>query len=417
MKIGYSKIDITPKFSVELGGYGFYLNRKSEGIHDPLYAKSIYLNDGENEILLISCDLIGINRENIVRIKEKISNNIGISSQNITISSTHTHSGPATLYLEGLGKISRRYMVVLEEKILKSAVNAKLNSSEGKIGFIETEVDIAYNRTKQNGPYDKSLRIMFFENKKEKIFLYNYNAHCISLSHENRLFTCDWPFYTNEKIKNDLNCESIFFQGFCGDINIKEGWQRDFEKAKFYGEKVGEEILKVINKLEYKDNLKIKNMTEIINLPLKIPTKKDVEEFYNEFREKEYRNWDKFLPKWKKITLYKIDKNCRDFLPTEIQFICFSDICSFFVAPGEIFTIFGLELKKLSFSKYNFLFGYSNDYVGYIPDEEDFKEKRYASTIAPLFTTFFPFKENVGEVLIDSFKEILKNLKGGGYEF
>lgn len=135
MKIGYYKVDITPSFSVEISGYGFYLKRKSEGIHDPLFAKSIYLNDGENEILIISCDLIGINREEIVKIREEIERETKIPFYNIIISSTHTHSGPSTLYLEGLGKINRKYMNFLERKIVECGIKAKVNSSKGENWF------------------------------------------------------------------------------------------------------------------------------------------------------------------------------------------------------------------------------------------------------------------------------------------
>ncbi|MCM8821802.1 MAG: neutral/alkaline non-lysosomal ceramidase N-terminal domain-containing protein [Candidatus Omnitrophica bacterium] len=122
MKIGYHKVDITPRTNTELCGYGFYLNRKSTGIHDNLFAKAVYIGADslKNEILFISCDLIGINREIIVRIREKIEKETKIRPQNIIISSTHTHSGPATLFLEGLGKMNKKYLDIFEKKNRRS---------------------------------------------------------------------------------------------------------------------------------------------------------------------------------------------------------------------------------------------------------------------------------------------------------
>jgi hypothetical protein len=413
MKIGYSKIDITPDFSVELSGYGFYRKRKSKGIHDPVFSKSIYLSDNfSNEILIISCDLIGINREVILKIRESINRQTDIPFDNITISSTHTHSGPATLYLEGLGKISRKYMKILEEKIIISGVKAKEECSEGKIGFTTTEVDISYNREVENGPTDKKLKIMGLKNEKVFIIVYNYSCHCISLGTENYLISADWPYYSNKKLE-EIGSEGVFLQGFCGDINIKEGWQKDFYKAEYYGGILGEEIIKKIKEIELKD-MEIKVKSKIINLPLKIPDKEDIEKFYKEWKEKgtQWLNWYKFIDKWRKINLAKIGKNCRDFLPTEIKVISFGKEACFFIAGGEIFNEFSFEIKKFSPFKYNFFIGYSNDYVGYIPTKNDFFEGRfYASKVAPMFTNFFPFKENVGDFLIEGFKDLIGSFK------
>jgi len=417
MKIGYFKIDITPEFPVELSGYGFYLKRKSKGVHDPIFSKSIYLRDNfSNEILIISCDLIGINREVIVRIKEKISKKTGIPSENIAISSTHTHSGPASLYLEGLGEINKKYLKILEEKIVTSGVKAKENSLEGKIGFAKTKVDISYNRENEKGPCDKGLRIIYLKNKNNSIVVYNYSCHCIALGKDNCLISADWPYYSNKKLEG-YGSEGVFLQGFCGDINIKEGWQKDFYKAEYYGGILGEEIIKKLKGIGLKD-MEIKIKSKIINLPMKIPDKEDIEEFYKEWKEKDshWPNWHKFIDRWRKINLLKIGKNCRDFLPTEIKVIGFGKESCFFIVGGEIFNGFALEIKKISPFKYNFFISYSNDYVGYIPTKNDFfKGRFYASKVAPMFTNFFPFKENVGDILIEGFKELIGSLKKGSF--
>ena len=41
MKIGYASVDITPELGVELSGYGWFPERKAEGVLDNLYARAV----------------------------------------------------------------------------------------------------------------------------------------------------------------------------------------------------------------------------------------------------------------------------------------------------------------------------------------------------------------------------------------
>jgi neutral ceramidase len=59
MRIGASAIDITPPVGTALDGYGGRTD-VSLGVHDPLYARALYLDDGTTQIALVVCDLIGI---------------------------------------------------------------------------------------------------------------------------------------------------------------------------------------------------------------------------------------------------------------------------------------------------------------------------------------------------------------------
>jgi hypothetical protein len=76
--------------------------------------------------------------------------------------------------------------------------------------------------------------------------------------------------------------------------------------------------------------------------------------------------------------------------------------------PAEMYTKWGLKIKKLSKSKYTFIICYANDDVGYIPDEKDFDRKDYASYLCPIIGGPFHFRRDVGKVLIEGIKKLLK---------
>lgn len=54
MRIGFSKSDITPPPGIVLGGYAGY--RPCSGVHDPLYCKTVVLEQEGLRYCLISMD-------------------------------------------------------------------------------------------------------------------------------------------------------------------------------------------------------------------------------------------------------------------------------------------------------------------------------------------------------------------------
>ena len=77
MKLGKSKVDITPPQGVDMCGYAWKA-RRAKGIHDPLWVRAIILEEGERKCALLSCDLIGIPAELVEEIREYARMYLGI---------------------------------------------------------------------------------------------------------------------------------------------------------------------------------------------------------------------------------------------------------------------------------------------------------------------------------------------------
>src|SRR5688500_17165820 len=65
VRAGVGKAEITPPVGTPLGGYGNALlpGRPAEGVHDPLFAKALVLDDGARRVAIVATDLIGTNPE------------------------------------------------------------------------------------------------------------------------------------------------------------------------------------------------------------------------------------------------------------------------------------------------------------------------------------------------------------------
>ena len=93
--VGTAKLDITPGLGCHMCGY--FEDRLSTSINDPLYVKALAISDGEREIGLITLDIIDISRAIVEKAKELITAKTGVDAEHILISTTHTHTGPAVM--------------------------------------------------------------------------------------------------------------------------------------------------------------------------------------------------------------------------------------------------------------------------------------------------------------------------------
>src|SRR4029078_1029143 len=72
LRAGFSAVNITPPIGngepVFLAGYG--LNRKATGIHDPLFARTVVLANGDTRIALCCVDLVGLQHPQVQAIRQ-----------------------------------------------------------------------------------------------------------------------------------------------------------------------------------------------------------------------------------------------------------------------------------------------------------------------------------------------------------
>ena len=71
LKAGFSRLDVTPPFGAELAGY--YTVRIADGILDPIYLNSVAISNGNETVLLMAIDFIGINMDYNLRIRKAVS--------------------------------------------------------------------------------------------------------------------------------------------------------------------------------------------------------------------------------------------------------------------------------------------------------------------------------------------------------
>ena len=135
LRIGFGERTITPPLGVDLCGYGFYLGRRAESVIDDLKVRAVFLESGGRALLLASCDVIGFTVEKADAIRAGIAAAHGLPRESVLLAATHTHCGPATQPLPGLGDVDPAYLKRLEALVAEAAAEAAASPRPAEFSY------------------------------------------------------------------------------------------------------------------------------------------------------------------------------------------------------------------------------------------------------------------------------------------
>lgn len=238
LQVGIGRTNITPDYSVALQG-GNYKNRMSQGVLDALYATCIAIKSGEEIVLLYTIDVKLMTGSFVAPMKKLISAKTGVPENNIFLSATHTHSGPAVRYSwDGSDRYLREfndYVVGAAEVAIRDLAPAAMFAGgvmteglayvrhyyllDGSIGGPNFGKD-GVPRQSHVRDADAELQMVKFERADKKdILMLGFGAHCTMNGKETDLMlSADYPAPTREYIENNNSDMLVaFFQGASGD--------------------------------------------------------------------------------------------------------------------------------------------------------------------------------------------------------
>jgi hypothetical protein len=240
MRIGFAKNDITPRAGVELCGFGPYLNRHSVFVRDRLWARAMALEHGGRTILLIGCDLVGVDLSTTRQVRQLVHAATGLADGDIMLHCTHTHSGPSTIHLVGWGEMDPPYMETLPHRIARAAVQAHGRMAEATLSHATGPCEkIGVNREYEDGnpPLAEVLRDDWRPQKPEltdtichvvkaetggKVcgFLSYFGCHPVVCCQETRYIHGDFAGVATNLLEREMGgAVGLFLQGAQGDVN------------------------------------------------------------------------------------------------------------------------------------------------------------------------------------------------------
>lgn len=239
LQVGFGRKSIMPDTTGVLLGGMESDKRYSTGYLDELSITCIAISEGEETILLYTCDLIVVSAE-VYEAKASITAATGISDDNIILNATHTHSGVSIR--SSWGGVDQ-YKVKFNQAAADAAVEALADLSAAEMSYGSTETDLVYvrhylcedgttygnrhgslaNTTLKEHLYDADdeLQVIKFtraaEDKKD-VVLMNLGAHStIVSSTQTTLLSADWPGVARSYVEANSDSLCAVFEAAAGD--------------------------------------------------------------------------------------------------------------------------------------------------------------------------------------------------------
>src|SRR6185295_3420834 len=308
---------------------------------------------GTQKIALVSVDHLGFDHGMVDRIRASASAATQISPEHSFIMSSHTHSGGGA-FMEMLpllanvlaGKFDLKIRAFYEQRTAEAIIEANKTLKPVRIGFGAGEAKgISRFRSTwpPNGPVDPEvgvIRIDSLATGRPLAILINFAAHPTVLGAENMTFSADFVGYARNAVEklSGGSAMAIFANGAQGTI-APHAFQGDdaWQRAENVGTILAAEAFKVMLMIKLQDSVDIKI----------VPT-------------------SVFPPAMSYPPSYE----------SEINAISFDNRIAFVAIPGELGSILNFQVKErgklLGFEK-TFLLGLTNDALGYIISEDEYR--------------------------------------------
>ena len=393
IKVATSTRYVTPLEPCFMGGYGMR-RQKSEGVLDELKCTAVLLEIDGSPIVMCDVEILMITSEIVTAVKERLLREYGIQPEMVTIATTHTHAGPEIrserlpmFDEESDDSFWRRYQDFLKERIFNTIADCfETEPREAEAWYRTVKIEGLYgNRNGIGKPEDKDVTLIIFKNEKDVLAaIVNIACHPTVLGAQNLQISSDLLGYISRGVKERLGVYPLMMQGAAGDMsnrNYRQG--HDAQELT----RTGEGILAQLFASEELAPLSLdKPLVEPYHWETSYPVDKEaLKNLQMQIRRQmaTEENYDKH-----KILLssdYAIDLKLKKEEITarfDAAIIRLGDIeiCK---QPGEMFSRFGMKIKAASKAKLPLIWGYADDYGGYLADEGEYG-KTYESIMSPM---------------------------------
>lgn len=363
---GAAKIDITPPLETPLNGYGARMGRGAVAVHDPIWVRCLYLDDGQTRVFLVNADLCIINHE----LREEVLARAPaeVPRENIILTATHNHSGTGGMVKSLLFRsISGRFMPEILETTAEGFAEAMRTAYAARkratIGYgAVSQKNLSRNRRVSGGPTDEQIGVIRVNDSDGNALAIvgNLAAHptCVP-SDDGLAVSADYPGVYYEELERLANpgCVAMFLQGAggnqsCANPDGASGWGQ----VEAIGKLLATAVKGAANEIVCREaTLRVAHAT--VDLPRSISTS--------------------MLPPQTFLQVLEIDEL----------------LLAFF--PGEPCVELGLELRRRSLERgyrRQFSVGLANDHLMYFIPRERYCKNEYESAMnfyGPAIEDFF----------------------------
>ena len=369
-------------------------NRICRSIHDDLEANVFYLADGNQQLLLVSLDLVVLDTMFARQVGEAIEAKTGIPARDVLLCCTHTHTGPYTTQL--LHDVPRNdaYLARLKSWLVDAAQEAVAAARPALVGWARGRAHVGFNRrlcwadgshtmygdssrpdfTGIEGPDDPSHAVFFAADEAGKpiAILHNNCSHATCVEGA-EFASADFPGFARRFVREALSepVPVLYLQGCSGDVspwNMLERHHRDGERRlREIGMALAAETLRLMRETAPLEDVPVSHLFEDVEVAVRLPSPERMAEVMRirDGGEAKSNRWEYVIAVTGDLRLYETFKDHPvDVLPVHaVRIGEFSLVTN----PCEMYCQFGLDLKRRSPADVTAVSQLTDGFSGYCP--------------------------------------------------
>jgi hypothetical protein len=430
LRAGAAQVDITPRVGVWLTGYGSRVE-PSSGVHDPLFARALYLDSGQRAAL-VAVDIIGFDDDLVARIRDRVQAATGIHPSHLMLAATHTHAGPSVKCLTRMAPADPDFLDRAVDGIVEVVAAAARSATDASIGAGFATGSIGVNRRQRTpqgivlgaqpaGPIDRRVGVLRVDGKRGPIcVMLNHACHGVVLDDANLLISADWPGAAAHAMSERLAGATVMVtNGACGDINPAQ--RGSFDAVARQGAEIARAGLSIMDSIALDSQVEIEADVRAIALPTRAPTAAEAQADAERSRaelERAQQAGDVraarihgAMADWAREMCELTSRGApAEPIAAEVQAIATDDI-AIVGLPGEVFVEIGANIVAASPFQHTFIVGYANRVVGYIPTRQAFDEGGYEVDSAHRWYGFLAFTPEVQDIVESAAVDLLTSLR------